>query len=344
MNKDSLSKILKNKQQLSIIITVIVIAISFTIGFSTNPDSERAEEVKSSYSESKSKAEAKKKANKEEKKLFFFLKRTTTQKPKIKKITKVTDQMRNKFYGESAFIGSSIGVGQKAYFENQGSDFLGGPLMLVMGSYSFGNDSGSNSTYKIQYNGTPMMAKDAVKASKVPRVFIAMGTNDCFGDENYVFREYKKYIEGIKKESPNIVIFIESTTGVTGAQQGTYLNSKTITGLNNLMKEYCSTQKDMYYIDVDTKMLDGNGYLKSEYSSDNYVHLSNSAYELWTNEMIAYTDKLMIKEYNAKSATKVAVETGAESAINEARKLVNALDNSTLKDNLNKQLKGLLEE
>ena len=342
MNKDSLSKILKNKQQLSAIITVIVIAISFTIGFSTNPDSERADEVKSSYSESKSDAEAKKKAKKEEKKHFFFLKRTTTQAPKIKKISKVTDEMRNKFYGESAFIGNSIGVGLKAYFENQGSDFLGSPLMFVMGNYSFDNDSGSSS-YKITYNGTPMMAKDAVKASKVARVFIAMGTNDCFGDENYVFKEYKKYIAGIKKESPNVVIFIESTTGVTAAQQGTYLNSKTITGLNNLMKEYCKTQKDMYYIDVDTKMLDGSGYLKSEYSSDNYVHLNNDAYELWTNEMIKYTDKLMIKEYNARSATKVAVDTYSESAIKEARKLVNALENSTLKDKLNKQLKSIEE-
>ncbi|MBQ9516797.1 MAG: hypothetical protein IJR60_01805 [Eubacterium sp.] len=333
---------MNKKTPISLIITIVVIAISFTIGFTTNPDADKVEEVKASQSESRSVAEKKAKAKKEEQKHHFFLARIrTTEPPKIKKINKISDAARNKFYGESAFIGSSIGVGQEAYFKNKGSDFLGSPLMLVTGSYSFSNDRSSGSGYKLSYNGVPMMAKDAVKASKVPRVFIAMGTNDCFGGADYVFDEYKKYIEGIKKESPNVVIFIESTTGVTAAKQGTYLNSKTITGLNKLMEEYCKKQKDMYYIDVSSKMLDGNGYLKTEYSSDNYVHLSTSAYELWTNEMIAYTDKLMIKEYNAKSAVKVAVETGAESAIEESHKLVDALDNSTVKDNLNKQLKEL---
>lgn len=320
-----------SKSSLSVIITVIVIAVAFSVGFSTNPDADKVSTVDYSNTTKNAKERG-----------WLFHKTETTEVPKVKQIKKVSDKMRNKFYGESAFIGNSIGLGQKAYFENQGAGFLGDPLMLVTGSYSFNNDTGVNgATYMLSLNGSPMRAKEAVAQSGVPRVFIFMGTNDCFGDANYVFEHYVDYVEGIKQESPDVVIFIESTTGVTAANQGTYLNSKTIRELNEKMKAYCDEHKDMYFVDIGSKLLDANGYLKSEYSTDNYVHLNMSAFEIWTNELIAYTDALQIKEYNAKSAVKVAKETNSPAVIEKAKKLVDELDDSTVKDELKKTLKSL---
>ena len=156
---------------------------------------------------------------------------------------KITAKERNAYYGKSAFIGSSIGVGQRMYFERQGAGYLGGPVMLVRGCYAFHNDKGHVSKYMLHFRGQPMQAKYAVKAANVDRVFIAMGTNDFIHGIDQVYQDYVDYVEGIRKVNPMVVIFIESTTGVTRGRQGKTLNSRNVAELNRRMKKYCSKHK-----------------------------------------------------------------------------------------------------
>lgn len=253
--------------------------------------------------------------------------------------SKITKKERNNYYSTSAFIGSSIGVGQKYYFNSQGKGYLGNPLMLVRGCYSFNNDKNRNTKYMVQYKGVSMRAKDAVRKSGVDKVFIAMGTNDLFQGVDKTYSQYIDYIEGIKKESPNVIIFIESMTSVHKSKQKKQLNSANVRKLNNKLKSYCSKHKDYYYVDVSSEMNDEKGHLMSKYSSDNYVHLTNSAYELWMNKLTAYTDKLMINEQNAEDAVKTAVESKDESQIEKAEKALKKLQSSSFKSKLKKQLK-----
>lgn len=265
-------------------------------------------------------------------------------KQKIKAVksvsdSKITKKERNKYYSTSAFIGSSIGVGQKMYFNSQGKGYLGNPLMLVRGCYSFNNDKNHNTKYMIQYKGVAMRAKDAVHKSGVNKVFVAMGTNDLFQGVNTTYKQYIDYIEGIKKKSPKVIIFVESMTSVHASKQKKQLNSKNVAKLNKKLKEYCDNHKDYYYVDVSSKMNDKNGHLMGKYSSDNYVHLTNSAYELWMNELTSYTDKLMINEQNAQDAVKTAVESKDADQIAKAKKALKKLDSSSFKSKLKKQLK-----
>ena len=254
---------------------------------------------------------------------------------------KITSKQRKAFYNKSAFIGSSIGVGQKMYFDSEGYKTVGKPTMLVRGCYSFYNDKHARSNWLITYKGTPMMAKNAIKKCKCKRVFIAMGTNDFHGNADYVFNDYVDYLKGIRKVNPKVVIFIESTTSVTASHHGKYLNARNIKKLNKKMKKYCSEQKDMYFVDVSSKLNDKSGHLKREYSSDNYCHLTNSAYRIWTNELVKYTDKLMLKENEAKKAVKAAQKSRSEKKVKEAKKLVKKLEKSTVKSDLLKKLKKI---
>jgi hypothetical protein len=168
-----------------------------------------------------------------------------------------------------------------------------------------------------------------------------MGTNDLFRGVQTSYNDYVEYVKGIQKESPGIIIFIESMTGVHASRQGSKLNSANVKKFNALMKDYCKKHKDIYYIDVGSKLLDKNGHLSSTYSSDNYVHLTFGAYAIWTDEMTKYTDKLMKKERIASDAVLTAEKSKEAQHINYAKKLVRKLSKSTVKTSLNKRLKNI---
>ncbi len=168
-----------------------------------------------------------------------------------------------------------------------------------------------------------------------------MGTNDFHGNANVVYKDYVEYIEGIRKANPKVVIFIESTTSVTSNHQGKYLNSKNIKKLNDKMKTYCSKHKDMYFVNVSSKLNDKKGHLLKKYASDNYCHLTMAAYRIWTNQLVKFTDKLMLKEAEAKAAVAAAQKSKTEKKVKEAKKLVNKLEKSTVKSSLLKKLKKI---
>ena len=255
--------------------------------------------------------------------------------------TTITTTERNKYYSTSAFVGSSIGVGQKYYFDRQGSGYLGNPLMLVRGCYSFNNDKRLNTNYVPLYKGVAMRAKDAIKKSGVDKVFINMGTNDFYSSAQSTYNAYVEYLEGIRKENPTVEIFIESTTGVHARGQKRVLNSANVRAMNSMIEVYCSKHKDMYYIDITTRMLDSNGHLSSACCSDNYVHLTNRAYAMWMEDVTAYTDKLMIKKQNVEDAVKTAEESKSKSMIKRASNKVSYLSDSTFKTNMINRLNSI---
>lgn len=250
----------------------------------------------------------------------------------------------NSYFSKSAFIGNSVGLGQKMYFDSKGKNFLGAPLMLVKGCYSFANDKSSTSSYRISYKGKLCKASDAVKQSKVKRVFINMGINDIGMGAEKTYDEYVAYIRQIKKKSPKVVIFIESTTPVYVSGQVGNLNNKSINKLNKKMKKYCEQNKDMYFIDVNTILKDKNGGLKKEYTSDNYVHMTMKGYEVWTDEVVSYVKKLLTGEEKAKAAVIKAGKTHSDKDYLKAVKKVNSLCKSTKKTELKLKLKKIKQK
>ena len=252
----------------------------------------------------------------------------------------------NEYIGESAFIGSSIGIGQRMYFNRQGKGFLGNPTMLVVGCYSFYNDTRPSGqiTYTAP-DGTEVtdMAKNLIKLSGVKRVFVNMGTNDIYMGAKKTSEKYKEYLKGIREENPEVVIFVESMTYAT---KSTYENGKkyfsdaSIDEYNSIMEQYCAENKDMYYIDVTSQMKDAEGGLAAKYCSDGYVHISFEGYRVWTDKLVSYVEKLINTENKAKEAVDKYLRKGTEGYYRWAAQKVDLLKDSTVKDALLAKLEG----
>ncbi len=258
----------------------------------------------------------------------------------LKKIkVKVKKKEIKKYFKKSAFIGSSIGLGQKMYMKSEGYKYLGHPKMLVKGCYAFTNDKGGK--YSISYKGRSGPARYAVKRAKVKRVFINMGTNDLFEGPKKVFKRYKKYIASMKKTNKGIVIFIESMTPVYKSGQKKRLNNRNVNKLNNYLKKYCKGKKNLYYIDITTALKDSSGGLKRKYCSDHYVHMTMAGYRVWTKKVLKYVKKMLKKEKRAVKAVKFAKKRRTRNEIKRAKKYVKSLRNSKLKKKLKKKLRKI---
>lgn len=257
----------------------------------------------------------------------------------IKREQRRKARRRNQYLSESAFIGNSISVGLKMYFDSKGSGYLGGPVMMVRGCYSFRNDTGAaSSKYQIAYNGRAYRAADAIKASKVKRVFINMGTNDLWKPVDDTYKDYVSYIKGIRRKNPSVVIFIQATTPMCSSRNGKYLNNTSINTLNSKMKKYCEEHRNLYFIDITKGMKDAGGGLKSQYTSDGYVHINMSGYEIWTNNVIAFVDDLIDEEKKATDAVKKVERTKKRSHYRIAREAVNELKAGTTRRRLRERL------
>lgn len=252
---------------------------------------------------------------------------------------KITEKERNEYFSQSGFIGSSIGEGQKMYFNSKGKGYLGGPVMMTRTSYSFANDKCSNRPYMIKYRGIPMKAKYAVKKSGVKRVFICMGTNDMYSTATATFNSYKEYIQGIRKENPKVIIFIEAMPPIRGEKSA--LNNRNVNALNKKLSVYCKNQKDMYYIDINSVLKGNDGRMKASYCSDGYCHLTFTGYAAWTEKLCDDVDKLLIKEKRAKNAVKKAEKTKSKEDTDFAKECITKLEKSTLKDKLKKRVKKI---
>ncbi|MBR1741890.1 MAG: hypothetical protein IJ733_08475, partial [Lachnospiraceae bacterium] len=251
----------------------------------------------------------------------------------------VTQTEINHFFGQSAIIGNSVGLGLKHFFDTTKKGDLGNPTMLVQGSYSFLADFNRNKQFMIHYKGRAMKAKDAVKVSKAKHVFINMGVNDFNTSKDKIFTNYKKYINEIKGTNPNVDFYILATTPTWKAKGR--INNKEINKLNKKMKAYAAGHKDIYYIDINTPLRGADGKLKESYVSDGFLHLRMNAYEIWTKHMVNFVKKQLKVEKKARTLIKTARKKLSEKSYKKAVSAVSALEKSTLKSNLQKKLRTI---
>lgn len=182
------------------------------------------------------------------------------------------------------------------YFSANGRGLLGDVQVYARVSYSFLTDQNSMSGYMLQYNDVEMQAASLLNMAGIQKVFICMGTNDLVGTEaSVVFDRYVSYINGIISANPGIRVFVVSTPPRCDSDQTPNLTNDKIDELNDLMSTYC-TQNGIDFIDINTALKNSTDALYSGYSSDGYVHMNNTGYGVWANQITSYVRSMLAAE------------------------------------------------
>jgi len=207
-------------------------------------------------------------------------------------------QTIEQFYENSAFVGDSVMFGLEIYSRRK-KTAESNATFLTLASFAARHALSDvwEGSYHPTYNGEKMKVEDALVLDGANNVFLFLGLNDVRVTPKEYFENYVKFIDRIKEKSPDINIFIISTTypiesphSMDTQTSASYRDQ--LKDLNEKLYEY-SLSTDAYYIDVITPLLSDKGFLDDKYTSDKYVHLTNTAYEIWTKIIDEYVLSLI---------------------------------------------------
>ena len=197
------------------------------------------------------------------------------------------------YFGESVFIGDSVMIGLRNYSMNREEDScLTGAQFLAAVGYSCYNALQPVTGKHIHplYKGKKCQVWDAVSDMGAKRVFISLGTNDIImlGSEGAMER-YRQVVDKILETCPGVEINSISVTYTAEGKGKGKLNNQSIAEYNGLLLQMAA-ENGWGYLDMSTPLSDGRGNLANEICSDGFVHLKNSAYTVWEEELIRYAN------------------------------------------------------
>lgn len=210
-----------------------------------------------------------------------------------------SEETVEEFFANSAFVGDSVMYGFELYSTRK-KTIQSSSVFLTKTSFAARHalkDVSANS-YHPSYNGQKMLVEDALALSGVNKVFISIGLNDVRVTPNSYFENYVEMINRIKAKNPDIAVFIVSSTypvlypGNISHEEALAYRAQ-LYDLNCRLMQYAA-DGNAYFIDVVSPLVDATGFLDPNFSSDNYVHLRNSAYQIWMERIELFAKNLIL--------------------------------------------------
>ena len=121
-----------------------------------------------------------------------------------------------------------------------------------------------------------------MKNKNIKKVYIMLGINELGWSYPSVFKlKYEELIDEIRKVQPNCEIYVQSIIPVTKTKDKSdkIYNNTNVKKFNELIKEVAN-EKNVTYLDVQSVLVDSQGYLPEEASTDG-VHVGKKYCERW---------------------------------------------------------------
>jgi lysophospholipase L1-like esterase len=210
----------------------------------------------------------------------------------------------NAFFANSVFVGDSLTVGFQSYCKSKAGSSIATDstyfLARVSGSAKACISSNALTKYANimpKYNGEVQYVEDSIsQMSGVEKMFICYGMNDLTGSTPTEFvDDMQTLINRITDKNPQLSVYVISIPCVMADVNTGYLNNKNIQKANVLLQEMCSAN-GYGFINIFEHLMSSNNSIKSEYSSDKYVHETSAAYAVWNKVLKDYAFEEIIKE------------------------------------------------
>lgn len=134
----------------------------------------------------------------------------------------------------------------------------------------------------INMNGKKVTIMEALKETSFSKVYIMLGINETgWVYSNMFINKYEKVIDEIIKINPKCKIYVESIIPVSEkvSNEHKYINNVKIKEYNSLIKKMAE-EKNIYYLNVQEAIINENGVLPEEASSDG-IHLNKKYCQKW---------------------------------------------------------------
>ncbi len=190
------------------------------------------------------------------------------------------------WFSDCVFIGDSIMLGWKNYnslmLQKDGT-FFGNTRFFCEGSYGFGHalEPVTDDSLHPMYGGQKCSVGEAINLMSAEKAFICFGLNDLsiYGVDG-TLTNCEELIMRIYDEAPWVDLYFISAMYMYKGSERNILNNSNIMKLNQGIAKICD-KYDITFVNIASNLIDENGYVPDKFSSDQYVHQTYAAYDVW---------------------------------------------------------------
>ncbi len=194
------------------------------------------------------------------------------------------------FFENAVFIGDSVTLALRNYCLKTGQ--LSGAQFLCAGNYSLRHGvlpPGGKDVVSLTYQGEPMSPAEALKACKADKAFLLLGMNDVVFGLDLAMKNWDTILQSIRRQCPDVDIYIQSLTPVMPAFEGKKLNNASIDAYNAALRDF-AWQEGCIFVEVGESLKDENGALLPKFCSDNKCHLTDAGVQAWLQVLQAVAE------------------------------------------------------
>lgn len=226
----------------------------------------------------------------------------------------VAEEEIDQFFKDSVFVGDSVMVGFRNYAMRRQDSYLANMKFLAAGSLSVNNafwEVSSKSVHPV-YQGQKRLLWDSIALMQAKKVFLFFGLNDLnVSGVDGSCEKYKELIGKILESSPDAEIHILSMTYTLNGKGKGKLNNDNIRQFNEKMRQIAA-ENGWGFVDLATPLSDETGGLAAVYCSDQYVHQTSAAYDVWSATLREYARNIL--KWTPQQQEAVTEETAVETA------------------------------
>ena len=185
------------------------------------------------------------------------------------------------YFSDAVFIGDSRVQGLMIYSGLTQGTFYAEKSMTVQ--------SILDTDFVSQGSGPKITVREALEKNKFKKVYIKLGINELGSSLDWIAREYGRLIDEIQTLQPDAILYVQSVIPVSKHKQETskVFTNPRIQELNDRLKKL-TWEKGIYYLDIYEGLIDEEGFLPKEASSDG-IHLNRTYCKKWLEYLKNHT-------------------------------------------------------
>ena len=204
------------------------------------------------------------------------------------------------WFADAAFLGDSLTAG---FCANEYNIDVGGAL--ICGYEGISPNTVVNRTTVTSPDRGEEVPLDVLAAAQPAKLYILTGTNALVqpGNDDSFLAYYGKMLDDLRTALPDTTFYVQSVLTATQEKVSDSLPGLApdrLAAINAAIQQLCA-ERGCYYLDLNAEFADDAGYLQTDFSQPDGVHLTVSGYSKWVSYLCTHVPYDKDNPYQAGS-------------------------------------------
>ena len=191
------------------------------------------------------------------------------------------------WFADAAFLGDSLTAG---FCANEYNIDVGGAL--ICGYEGISPNTVVNRTTVTSPDRGEEVPLDVLAAAQPAKLYILIGTNALVqpGNDDSFLAYYGKMLDDLRTALPDTTFYVQSVLTATQEKVSDSLPGLApdrLAAINAAIQQLCA-ERSCYYLDLNAEFADDAGYLQTDFSQPDGVHLTVSGYSKWVSYLCTH--------------------------------------------------------